>query len=96
MDSNYWSRHGETRFGRDLVSAHGSTSWEALIPRGGEKFEFRLPPAVSPCLADARRRWKRSGKSANLKQVLSHAKRNPLPITAGESAPRQPASCRLP
>ena len=56
MDSNYWSRHGETRFGRDLVSAHGSTSWEALIPRGtkssnpasssGESVSRRRTPPV--------------------------------------------------
>src|SRR5262249_46550446 len=49
----------------------------AYAPKGSER---RAPPVEAP------------RKGPNLKQVSFHAQRNPLPITAGEPAPRQPAS----
>ena len=59
-----------------------------------------LKPAVaddaagSSRVTDARRRWKRSGKRANLKQVWSHAKRNPLPRRPARSGASRRLSCR--
>src|SRR6516165_7509501 len=47
MDSNYWSRQGETPLGRHVVSAHGSTSVTSPWQQPASDRRYLQPATIS-------------------------------------------------